>query len=211
MLFRSQELRVYSWLLALSLLSAVLLLRALDGRLKWRWYALAAGVFVNMHYFACFVLATHAVWVLLNDRRRSTIVAWVVAAVGGCLMFAPWLLYAAPAMTDDNLLPFVFPAVGGKRVIADFDGGRLTSDGGVMLLSLAERRLAIAERLARCFRDGRDAARQQQQVERRHQRARAQVGERQAKQVHRAASSRRRSNFALAIAFVPTYPSSPMN
>ena len=62
-------------------------------------------------------------------------------------------------MTDDNLLPFVFPAVCRKQVTAAFDGGRLTSDGGVMLLSMAERRLAIAQRLARCFPDDRDPAR----------------------------------------------------
>lgn len=62
-------------------------------------------------------------------------------------------------MTDDNLLPFAFPAVGRKQVAAAFDGGRLTSDGGVMLLSLAERRLGIAERLARCFPDHRDPQR----------------------------------------------------
>ena len=42
---------------------------------------------------------------------------------------------------------------------ADFDGGRLTSDGGVMLLAMAERRLGIAQRLARCFPDDRDPAR----------------------------------------------------
>ena len=54
-------------------------------------------------------------------------------------------------MTDDNLLPFSFPAVARKKVTAAFDGGRLTSDGGVMLLSMAERRLGVAERLARCF------------------------------------------------------------
>src|SRR5450631_1133745 len=58
-------------------------------------------------------------------------------------------------MIDDNLLPFSFPAV--SR--AAFDGGRLTSDGGVMLLSMAERRLGIAQRLARCFPDARDPAR----------------------------------------------------
>ena len=62
-------------------------------------------------------------------------------------------------MTDDKLLPFVFPAVRRKQVIADFDGGRLTSDGGVMLLSMAERRLGIADRLARRFPDWRDPAR----------------------------------------------------
>ena len=62
-------------------------------------------------------------------------------------------------MTNSNLLPFSFPAVGRKPVAAAFDGGRLTSDGGVMLLAMADRRLGIAERLARCFPDRRDPLR----------------------------------------------------
>src|SRR5665647_2159284 len=62
-------------------------------------------------------------------------------------------------MTDNNLLRFSFPAVLRKQVTAAFDGGRLTSDGGVMLLSMAERRLGIADRLARCFPDSRDPLR----------------------------------------------------
>jgi hypothetical protein len=62
-------------------------------------------------------------------------------------------------MTDDNLLPFSFPTVCRKKVTAAFDGGRLTSDGGVMLLSLAERRLGLAQRLARSFPDRRDLSR----------------------------------------------------
>jgi hypothetical protein len=62
-------------------------------------------------------------------------------------------------MNDDNLLPFSFPAVSRKQVTGAFDGGRLTSDGGVMLLAMAERRLRIAERLARCFPDRRDPTR----------------------------------------------------
>jgi hypothetical protein len=44
-------------------------------------------------------------------------------------------------MTDDTFLPFSFPAVSRKKVTAAFDGGRITSDGGVMLLAAAERRL----------------------------------------------------------------------
>lgn len=62
-------------------------------------------------------------------------------------------------MTDDNLLPFSFPAVSRKKVTAAFDGGCLTSDGGVMLLAMAENRLGIADRLARCFPDHRDQTR----------------------------------------------------
>ena len=62
-------------------------------------------------------------------------------------------------MTDNKLPTFSFPAVSRKPVIAAFDGGRLTSDGGVMLLSMAERRMGIAERLAHCFPDRRDPLR----------------------------------------------------
>ena len=64
-----------------------------------------------------------------------------------------------PAMTHDTTLPFSFPAVSRKQVRAAFDGGRLTSDGGVMLPAMAERRLGIADRLARIFPDRRDPSR----------------------------------------------------
>ena len=59
-------------------------------------------------------------------------------------------------MSDDNLLPFCFPAVQRKKITAAFDGGRITSDGGVMLLAQAERRLGLAERLAQVIPDRRD-------------------------------------------------------
>ena len=59
-------------------------------------------------------------------------------------------------MTDDNLLPFCFPAVCRKKITAAFDGGRISSDGGVMLLAQADRRLGIAERLAQAIPDARD-------------------------------------------------------
>src|SRR3984885_1495113 len=59
-------------------------------------------------------------------------------------------------MIDDNLLPFCFPAVRRKKITAAFDGGRISSDGGVMLLAQADCRLGIAERLARMIPDGRD-------------------------------------------------------
>jgi hypothetical protein len=43
-------------------------------------------------------------------------------------------------MTNDNLLLFLFPAVERKKVTAAFNGGGIGSDGGVMLLGLAEHR-----------------------------------------------------------------------
>ncbi len=62
-------------------------------------------------------------------------------------------------MTDDTILPFRFPAVRGKKLIAAFDGGRLSSDGGVMLLAQAARRMGIAEKLAAVIPDRRDPTR----------------------------------------------------
>ena len=62
-------------------------------------------------------------------------------------------------MIDDTAPCFGFPAIGRKKVTPAFEGGCLTSDGGVMLLSLAERRLGIAERLARLIPDRRDPTR----------------------------------------------------
>jgi hypothetical protein len=52
------------------------------------------------------------------------------------------------------LLPGLSP-VGGKPVHLTFDGGRLTSDAGVLVLAEVERRLGLAERLARCIEDPR--------------------------------------------------------
>jgi hypothetical protein len=66
---------------------------------------------------------------------------------------------ATPAMTDDRLLPFSFPAIRGKKLTAAFDGGRLSSDGGVMLLAAAARRMGIARKLAAVIPDHRDPAR----------------------------------------------------
>jgi hypothetical protein len=34
-------------------------------------------------------------------------------------------------MTDDRLLPFALPSVQRKKITAAFDGGRLSSDGGL--------------------------------------------------------------------------------
>jgi hypothetical protein len=61
----------------------------------------------------------------------------------------------APAMDEDTGILPSFPAVAGKPVHVAFDGGRLTSDAGILLLARIEQRLGIAERLADCIEDPR--------------------------------------------------------
>lgn len=55
-------------------------------------------------------------------------------------------------------LPGLSP-VGAKMLTATFDGGRLSSDGGVVVLREIEHRLKLAERMAACLPDGRDLTR----------------------------------------------------
>ena len=59
-------------------------------------------------------------------------------------------------MIDDSQLTFGLPSVSRKKVTAAFDGGRLSSDGGVMLLALADRRRKVADTLAAYIADRRD-------------------------------------------------------
>ena len=49
-------------------------------------------------------------------------------------------------MSDTTTETFGFPAIGRKKLTAAFDGGRLTSDGGVMLLAAVERTIGVTYR-----------------------------------------------------------------
>ncbi len=63
-----------------------------------------------------------------------------------------------PADDDDTLLPFSLPSLCKKKVTAAFDGGTISSDGGVFLLAGADRRIGLIDRLAALFPDTRDPA-----------------------------------------------------
>src|ERR1700740_1373259 len=56
-----------------------------------------------------------------------------------------------------DLTPFLpgLSPVQGKAVVARFDGGRLSSEGGLLALREIERRLGLADRLANCLVDPR--------------------------------------------------------
>ena len=62
-------------------------------------------------------------------------------------------------MFDDTpLLPGLSP-VEGPDIHARFDGGALSSDGGVLLLREIERKMGVSDVLASCLADRRDPAR----------------------------------------------------
>jgi hypothetical protein len=59
-------------------------------------------------------------------------------------------------MTECTQSQFGFAAHYSKRLVAEFDGGTITTDGGGLLLRETDRRLKLTERLAGCFADRRD-------------------------------------------------------
>jgi hypothetical protein len=58
-------------------------------------------------------------------------------------------------MTECNQSSFEFEACGRREIVARFDGGTISSDGGAFLLRQTDRRLNLLPRLAECFLDGR--------------------------------------------------------
>ena len=67
-------------------------------------------------------------------------------------------------MTECTQTQFAFQAHGSRRVVAQFDGGTMTSDAGGLLLREVDRKMNLLPRLAACFLDGRDPGRVQHSV-----------------------------------------------
>ena len=67
--------------------------------------------------------------------------------------------------TQCNSTDLTFEGLGRREVIGKFDGGRMSSDGGSVLLRASNRVLDLTARLARCFSDYRDERRTEHSVQ----------------------------------------------
>src|SRR3989442_8179517 len=63
----------------------------------------------------------------------------------------------ASSGTECSDQPLLFQDLGPRKVVADFSGGTLSSDGGVLLLRQVDQTLGLSRALADCFIDSRDA------------------------------------------------------
>jgi hypothetical protein len=62
-------------------------------------------------------------------------------------------------MTECNQSTFPFEAHFSRRVVAQFDGARMSTEGGALLLREADRKIGLLKRVARCFTDARNPER----------------------------------------------------
>jgi hypothetical protein len=53
--------------------------------------------------------------------------------------------------TECSATTMLFAAVEGRRVVADFDGGAMTSDAGALLLGASDRAIGLVDRFAACL------------------------------------------------------------
>ena len=61
-------------------------------------------------------------------------------------------------MTECSELRFTFATEGRREIVAEFNGGAISSDGGAVLLRETDRKLKLLERFSQCFLDGRNPA-----------------------------------------------------
>ena len=57
---------------------------------------------------------------------------------------------------DNTTIDLVFPAVGGKEVVSRNDGGDITSDAGLLLVSLADKKIGLTQAMADAILDPRE-------------------------------------------------------
>jgi mannosyltransferase len=143
----SQQARGYTWLLAVSLVAMLLLLRALDRgtRGSWALYGLAFSAVIVWHPPAGLVLVpAHAV--LAYQRRGRLVPHGLLAVVVVLALGVPWAAQIAMRSTGEgvamNWLRFPTPEVTAHTIL-DVSGaaglGLLMGIGGLWILNRARR------------------------------------------------------------------------
>jgi hypothetical protein len=58
-----------------------------------------------------------------------------------------------PSSTECNPNQLNFGTLNGRKIIANFEGGRITSDAGIVLIAELDKKLEITAKFAKCFQD----------------------------------------------------------
>ena len=69
-----------------------------------------------------------------------------------------------PIKTECSAQTYGFGQLDRRPVVANFNGGQITSDGGLILVAQIDQRYRISQRVAACFEDQRDRSRVQHKL-----------------------------------------------
>jgi uncharacterized membrane protein len=104
-IWHSQDARMYSISLALTLASMLLMLEALMGRRRWAWaaYVVVTWLALQTHYYAAYIVVAQNLYVLgralVNAEERRRVLPWLGAQVVTGLLYLPWLIAARSTLT----------------------------------------------------------------------------------------------------------------
>lgn len=92
----SQDLRSYTWLLFIGILSSFALLKVLrhPSRKWWIVYIILSLLLIYIHYYALFIFVFHGVFVLWKRESRALFWRWLRAMATISLGFLPWFIYS---------------------------------------------------------------------------------------------------------------------
>ena len=151
MVYYAQEVRMYSLLTFISLLSSYMLLHALQKNMKpllFLGYMIANALGLYTHYHYIFFLLSHFVFIVyltFQVRRAHLLTLWLISCAGSFLLFVPWLKYLFMQAGSERIgwlkTPSLFDLAGFFAVQIPFFG--LTRSflafipGSVMFLFLA--------------------------------------------------------------------------
>ena len=66
------------------------------------------------------------------------------------------IMHPQTSTTNCPVQPVEFSEIGTRKIIAEFNGGRMSSHAGALALREVDERCEILERIAECFPDYRD-------------------------------------------------------
>lgn len=72
--------------------------------------------------------------------------------------------HMTPTKTECSAQTYPFGQLDRRQVVADFSGGTITSDGGLILVAQIDQHYRMSERVAECFADQRDPSRVQHEL-----------------------------------------------
>ncbi|MCU0537518.1 MAG: glycosyltransferase family 39 protein [Hydrococcus sp. Prado102] len=135
----AQEARPYSLWTVTTLLSSAALLRAIRVQTKLSWVAYTISIALNLYTFLFSVLTLigHGIYVLLKEKFRfnKTVITYLIASLGGAILFIPWILVIwfnfaninqmTSWINDTNSISYLVKSwlINLSRVFFDFDRG----------------------------------------------------------------------------------------
>ncbi len=118
----SQEMRMYTMVVAIALAATYILTIAVESKKRWPWavYGLLVGLGMLTHYFIAIIWISHWIWrayyVLKNEKKSNFIKkfftqCWIRAHVLALLVFGAWLPFFATQLVTVQAFGFWIPPV----------------------------------------------------------------------------------------------------